>query len=174
MGRYLISGAAILVCSMQGPLAFACGVCIEDRVAAVYDHEVVTNAIARRHDVVFFDIEGLTNAGNVSRDAVAAMVGAVRGVDKGSVRVSMESASLSFSFDPRRQPLAAVQQAIAKNLAVKQLRLNPLKIMEGGAQWKTPGLRARGHMLLRLAVLQPSAVSAPLNSFLAAGAPLWN
>lgn len=129
----------MLVGAMQTELAFACGVCIEDRVAAVYDHEIVTNALARRHDVVFFDVEGLGNTPNVSRAAVTAMVGAVRGVDKGSVRVSMESASLSFSFDPRRYPLMTLRQSIAKQFAAKQLRLNPLKVMEGGKQWPATG-----------------------------------
>jgi len=37
---------AALVLVMQGTGAFACGHCIEDRLAATYDHRVVTRAVA--------------------------------------------------------------------------------------------------------------------------------
>ena len=33
--------------------AIACGACVEDRVAATYDHAVMTQAVARHHVLVF-------------------------------------------------------------------------------------------------------------------------
>ena len=33
--------------------AYACGVCVEDKMAAAYDHAIVTKALAQKHHVAF-------------------------------------------------------------------------------------------------------------------------
>ena len=47
--------AVVLAAAMP---AAACGVCIEDRVAAVYDQPTVDRAVARHQEVVFFALNG--------------------------------------------------------------------------------------------------------------------
>src|SRR6185295_17165570 len=61
----------------------ACGYCIEDRIASVYDHSVVIRAILQKHQVVFFAIDGQLPAGEASRRTLEAIVESVIGVDKG-------------------------------------------------------------------------------------------
>ncbi len=116
--------------ALQASAAGACGYCIEDRIASVYDHAAVSKALEKKHHVAFFAINGPLVAGDSTRRALAAMIESTGGVDKGSARVSVESAALSFGFDPARVPLAHVMQALESRLAARELSLLPLQVME--------------------------------------------
>jgi hypothetical protein len=119
-----------------GAPAQACGHCVEDKVAAVYDHAVEKAARTAHHHVAYFAIEGtLVNTVAVKR-SIEAVLTTQDGIDKASVRVSMELAALSFSFDPRRAALATAQAAIERKLAPQKLGLTMLKVVDGGAPAK--------------------------------------
>ena len=106
--------------------ANACGFCIEDREAAVYDHEVIAAAQAQRHQVVFFAIEGELKANGASRRAlVAALEGS--GGDKRSARVALPSASCSVAYDPARISVAQLSARANKSLAALGLKVGPLR-----------------------------------------------
>lgn len=122
--------AVALLLALQVSTAGACGHCIEDKVASVYDHAVVTQALERKHHVAFFAIDGPIPPGERTQRALAAMAEATKGVDKGSVRVSVESAALSFGFDPKRVPLSKVLKSLESSLAAKGLSLLPLQVMD--------------------------------------------
>jgi hypothetical protein len=108
--------------------ALACGICVEDRVAAAYDHAVVTRSLERRHEVVFLAIEGdLASSARLSREIQGALDSA--GIDPGSARVSLSSASLSFAYDPKRRKLAPIMSALEKSPALKGLRLSLLRVI---------------------------------------------
>ena len=62
----------------QGSLG--CGYCVEDKIAAAYDHAVVVSAMDRRHEVAFLSLEG-TTAKSRERSIVSA-VESVAGVDR--------------------------------------------------------------------------------------------
>ena len=130
-------GAAGLLLALQGPAALACGYCVEDKIAAVYDHAVVARALGRKHHVVFFHIDGTLAPGERTRRALEALAESTEGVDKGSARVSVESASLAVAFDPRRTPIVEVQKGLERKLAAKQLSLLPLRVMDRPAEIKT-------------------------------------
>ena len=85
------------------PMAFACGVCIEDKVAATYDYEVVIRAAATGKVMVFCEVAGPINARQLKNAARK-----VRGVDPASLRTSSQPAAVSFALDARQSPLAAV------------------------------------------------------------------
>lgn len=116
-----------LLVSMQAAGALACGVCIEDKVAATYDHAVVERAHARKQVMVFVEVvapsgaaSGVTAAGRAARS--------LRGVDASSVRTRDEPATLSFALDPAvRAPEAAVK-AIEKT-GGKGVKLKLLKVI---------------------------------------------
>jgi hypothetical protein len=98
--------------------AQACGVCIDDKVAAAYDHAVVTRAADRGLVVVFAEVRGHGAAAQfvpAARRAAAR----VKGVVAASVRSAEAPAALSFALDTRvRSPdaaLAAVEEAAAKS-----------------------------------------------------------
>jgi hypothetical protein len=83
-------------------LAAACGVCIEDKIAATYDHAVITTAFNRGHAVVFaemFDV--LASDAGQQRKIIHAFE-TTAGVDRGSVRVSFNPPAISFAFDEHR------------------------------------------------------------------------
>jgi len=123
------------------PSALACGYCIEDKIAAVYDHAVATRAISQKHQVVFFAVEGSIPPGEGSRRALEAIVESVAGVDKGSARVSVESASLSAAFDPARMPFAGMEHSLSRKLAAKGLSVGILRVMDSPAELKAVGKR---------------------------------
>ena len=134
--RAAIAAAGLLL-ALQAPAALACGFCVEDKIAAVYDHAAVTRALDRKHHVAFFHIEGTLAPGESTRRAVEAIAESSEGVDKGSARVSVESASLAVAFDPRRTSFAAVQKALERRLAAKKVSLLPLRVMDRPAEMKT-------------------------------------
>ena len=121
-----VAAAAGLLSGLHVVVAAACGHCVEDKVAAVYDYATVTKAKAGHHAMAFFAIEGRLVPDESLRQAIGNMARATDGVDKESVRVSLDLAALSFSFDPRRTSLGTVQKSIARKMAFKKLGLTEL------------------------------------------------
>jgi len=129
--------AAIAVLGLAIALpALACGYCVEDKIAAVYDHAVVAQALGRKHHVAFFAIDGAVAPADGARAARAAAESAY-GVDRGSARVSAEAASLSVAFDPLRVPFAALEKQLQSKLAPRGLSLLILRVMERPAELKS-------------------------------------
>ena len=102
------------------PLAsVACGVCLEDKVAATYDHALVQRAIEQHRVVVFAEPRKLVDAAQLK--TMAARAARAPGVDASTVRTSAAPQSLSFVLDPRRADAKAT-------LALLQLDL--LKVID--------------------------------------------
>jgi hypothetical protein len=117
--------------------ASACGHCVEDKVAAVYDYAVVTQAFKQKHQVAFFGIDGALVVNDNSRREIEAIARDIPGLDKGSMRVSLESAALSVAFDPVRTSFAKLQSALERKLAPKKLSLLPMRVIDEPAKLKT-------------------------------------
>lgn len=87
--------------------SLACGACVEDKIAATYDHGVVQQAVANGDVMVFCEV-----AGSLDAQRLRQAVRHVRGVKRQSVRVSAQPPALSFAVDPSvRSPQAAVDAA---------------------------------------------------------------
>jgi hypothetical protein len=110
--------------------ASACGLCVEDKIAAVYDHAAVTRALAAKRTVAFFAIEGAIPPGAAALRRITAMVSSVPGLDKDGVRLSLDAASLAISFDPRGGDLAKVQKVLERRLAPMGLSLLAMRVMD--------------------------------------------
>ena len=121
---------AALLLAGADQAALACGYCVEDKIASTYDHAVVSRALGKKHHVVFFHINGPFAPGAGSKRALEAAAESVAGVDRGSIRVAVETLTLSLAFDPRQTSPVAVQSALEKKLAAKKLSLMPLRIMD--------------------------------------------
>ena len=134
-------GLAGVVLAGGASASLACGYCIEDKIAAVYDHGVVTRAVAQKHQVAFFALEGAMPSGENARRVLEAIANAAFGVDKGSARVSVESASLSVAFDPVRAPVVTLEHRLARGLATHGLSISVLRIMDSPARLKSVGQR---------------------------------
>jgi len=115
----------------------ACGYCVEDKIASVYDHAAITRALAQKHRVVFFHVEGALPYSLASQRDIASSVASTPGVDAGSARFKPETATLALAYDPARTSLAAVQAALEKRLARHKLSLMALQIMERPGDLKT-------------------------------------
>jgi hypothetical protein len=119
------AGSLALCLALAVPgAALACGVCVEDKVAATYDYDVVQRAAARHHVVVFAAVEAPADP-RVLRRAAAK----VPGVERASVRAADSPRALSFALDPRKSnPLAALA-AIEREPALKGVRLTLIQVM---------------------------------------------
>ena len=100
-------------------LAMACGVCLEDKVAATYDHALVERALAQQRVVVFAEPRAAVDERRLKAFAAAAR--RAPGVDAATVKTSAAPASVSFVLDPKR--------ADAKK-TVASLQLELLKVIQ--------------------------------------------
>ena len=102
--------------------SLACGACVEDKIAATYDHNVVERAAASGKVMVFCDVIGPLDAKRLKE-----VMRRVRGVKPQSVRVSVQLAAMSFAVDPTvRSPQDAVetaQHSMASGTRLRILRL---------------------------------------------------
>ena len=138
-----ILAAAALAVSQQ---AFACGYCVEDKMAAVYDHATFTRALAQHHRVAFFHIDGTLAPGGATKRALESLANGASGVDAGTAKVSIESAALSVEFDPQRTTVPSLQAALDRKLATKGNSLMLIQVMDRPADFSPSvarGLRLR-------------------------------
>jgi len=100
---------AALMC-MWPLMAWSCGVCDEDKVAATYDHGVISRATSARQTVVFVAVDGSVEPQAFAR-RVASVAPRVRGVLRGSVRTAIAPVAFSFVLNPAVQtPVSAVAE----------------------------------------------------------------
>ena len=108
---------------------WACGVCIDDKVASCYDHAVVTKAHAQGHEVAFFAIQGPLPQDAATRSRIEKALTATSGVLRNTARVSVENGALSFAYDPKRTNAMTIAQALERRLAAPSLSLALLRVM---------------------------------------------
>jgi hypothetical protein len=120
-----------LVAAPRTP-ARACGQCIEDKIAATYDHAVLTRAARDGHVVVFADIRGpAAGAGPALKAFIVRTLASTRGIDVGTVRVSLDPPAASFACDPARHAPKELLASVNPRLATKGLRLAVIEIDRG-------------------------------------------
>ena len=105
------AGLAALFSALAVPAA-ACGHCVDDKVAAAYDHAVVEHALGQGHAMVFLSLELARPATRDTDAAIRHAIERISGVDRGSVRVALEAGGLSLAFDPKRVSQADVLSAL--------------------------------------------------------------
>jgi len=115
-------GAALLAATTA---AMACGYCVEDKIAATYDHALITHALAAGRHVVFFHVDGAP-----VRRAALEQAASGRGIEKGSARISPDALTLALVFDPRLVSLVELNAQLDRKLAKHKASLLPLRLME--------------------------------------------
>ena len=123
----VLARSLLLWVVLQGA-ASACGVCAEDKIAAVYDHAAITRALGAGRTVVFFGFDGAP--AQASRAKIEKSAASIAGVDPASVRVSLAPGALAIAFDPKRARLSDVQRALESRLGPLGLSLYPLHLMD--------------------------------------------
>jgi hypothetical protein len=103
------AGLAALFTILAVP-ATACGYCVDDKVAAAYDHVVVERTLAQGHEMAFFSLELAQPATRDTDPAIRRAIERIPGVDRARRRVALEAGGLSLAFDPKRVSQAGVAQ----------------------------------------------------------------
>lgn len=120
---------AVLVLALAAPAVWACGVCVEDKIAATYDDAVLQRAISRHQVVVFCEVTGRLDAARLRQAA-----GKVPALDRTSLRISTEPAAVSFALDAAvqspRAAVAALQHGLPGTMHVHLIRLATAKGLE--------------------------------------------
>ena len=117
--------------------ASACGFCIEDRVAAVWDSPAIEAAIASHRHVAFLAVDGdIALDGAAQKALTKAFEGA--GAIRGGTRIAAENAAAAVVFDPRRTTLASLVAAGDKALAPRHRKVTALRIIDGGGKLREP------------------------------------
>jgi len=111
--------------------AVACGFCIEDKVAAVYDSAIVERAVADHRHVAFFAIEGEARIDGATRRAVASALESAGGV-RGTVRVALANGACSIAFDPKRTDMKRLAASADRALASHKLSLTAVRLIDDG------------------------------------------
>jgi hypothetical protein len=119
--------AMLFLAGLYAPAAKACGHCVEDKIAAVYDHAVITRARNLHQHVAYVAIEGTLVNDIKTRSGITGMLRTVKGIDASSVRVSLELAAFSYAYDPKRE--GAIQRSIERRLSRMGLRTTEMKIL---------------------------------------------
>jgi hypothetical protein len=122
------TGVAAALAALASSAALACGVCVEDKIAATYDHAVVTGAAARHHVVVFAAVDGGGVPAEASR-ALREVAARLKGVDRGSVRAADSPRALSFALDPRSGTPEAALAAIERAPKAAGVRLTLIRVL---------------------------------------------
>ena len=116
---------------------------------AAYGDPVMIRALEQGHHVAFFHIEGRLPAGTAAKLALEKIAESAPGAEKGSVRVSLTSASLSIAFDPKRTRVVELEKDIERRLAGRKLSLMLLQVLDREAAF---GSTIRAAMTTRPAV----------------------
>jgi hypothetical protein len=125
-----------MVTTMAAPGARACGACVEDKVAATYDHAVIHTAIAKRQQVVFVAVDGTVDINKIGT-RIAAAAPKVRGVVASTLRTSVAPPAFSFALDAAQTPEIAMA-GFRKAIADSGVRLTMVRIMRDGALIEPP------------------------------------
>ena len=129
--RVAAIGLAAMLAGVAAPAA-GCGYCIEDRIAAAYDHGVAAQAQARGHEVVYVALEFAQPITAGEEDAIRRAIELMPFVDHGSVRVARDAGSASLAFDPRRAPAGGVLRELDRAFSALGARMTLLQFGRRG------------------------------------------
>jgi len=119
--------ASLLLMSTSSVIA--CGHCIEDKVAAVYDHAIVVKAVYEKHIVAFFGIEGPLVVNTAFKQEIQKILGSINGVDPNTSRISLETGSISFAYNPALLSYPTLMDSLDRKLKAKKLSVFPLEVL---------------------------------------------
>jgi hypothetical protein len=120
---------AFVAALVAADAASACGACVEDKVAATYDHAVIAQAMRRHQQVLFVGVEG--PRAELAAGRLAQVARKLRGVEAASVRTSASPAALSFAVAASQNPQATVA-AVRTALRDPQTQLTLIRVARDG------------------------------------------
>ena len=120
---WCLAGLAIL--SFTGS-TWACGHCLEDRIASVYDHALVERSHRQGRTIMYLRWDGPVARDAALGRAMAAAAAGVAGVSAADVRVALEPPTLAVPYDPRQISADALEKALALRLRRMKMTVDAL------------------------------------------------
>lgn len=107
----------------------ACNACLEDKVAATYDWQVVTAAARSGHTMVYTALHGAVRPGDTAIAAeITRRLSLVPGIDRRSIRIALAPAAVSFATPYPPSRVAAVVAAANTALRARGLKLEVVRV----------------------------------------------
>lgn len=110
--------------------ATACGFCVEDKIASVYDHAIVMNALEEGNYVVFCAVV----SGNSHREdflpRLKSALHSIKGVDERNTKFSSENMALAFTYNPSKVGLDEILTTLRSRLKTNDTKLETLRVMK--------------------------------------------
>lgn len=119
--------AAALLALSAAPAAIACGHCIEDRVAAVYDYQLELLAGQEHLRIAYLGVRGARAETQAASDRVAAVLRENAVAMPGTIRTSVEPAAAAFAWHGDDQALRAALRDTNSRLAPAGLSVELLR-----------------------------------------------
>jgi hypothetical protein len=104
--KHLLLALSTATAVIASGAALACGACVEDKVAATYDHAVISQAKAKHQQVLFVALDAPDPVSAARR--IAAATAKVRGVEAKTLRTSASPAAFSIAVARSEAPERAV------------------------------------------------------------------
>ena len=115
------------VLSLLVPMvAIACGHCEEDLVAAVYDHDLVLRSQSLKQRIMYMAWDGPVARDDATARRLTQEASRATGVTPGSVRVSVQPASLSVAFNPAKTNRTQIEASLQTRLTKIHVMVLPL------------------------------------------------
>lgn len=112
--------------SLASLSALACGHCLEDRIASVYDHVLVEKTKQLNQKMLYLIWDGPANRDEAMRRELISIASRLPGITKGSVRVSLESATIGLAYQPLKISREQVEALLLQKLKSKRIVVSSL------------------------------------------------
>jgi len=104
----------------------ACGYCLEDRIASVYDHVLVAKTKQLNQKMLYLIWDGPANRDEAMRHELIFITSRLPGITKGSVRVSLEPATIGLAYQPSKISREQVETLLLQKLNSKRIVVSSL------------------------------------------------
>jgi len=116
----------VIIIAWLPSMALACGHCLEDRIAAVYDHALMAKTIALKQKMLYFAWDGPVSRDETTRQRILRQSALASGIAAQSVRVSIEPATMAMAYDPLKTSPKKIESALELILSKEKIFLMPL------------------------------------------------
>ena len=106
--------------------ALACGYCLQDRIASVYDHVLVAQTRQLNQKMLYLIWDGPANRDEAMRHELISIASRLPGITKGSVRVSLEPATIGLAYQPLKISREQVEALLLQRLKSKKIVVSSL------------------------------------------------
>ena len=126
MNRRLSNWLVANLLSLLSLNVLACGYCLEDRIASVYDHVLVAKTKQLNQKMLYLIWDGPANRDEAMRRELISITSRLPGITKGSVRVSLEPATIGLAYQPLKISREQVEALLLQRLKSKKIVVSSL------------------------------------------------